>query len=924
MAVTAVTITSGPTVVGRSVTLSGTLSRDGGGTNNNLNFLSYTVGYGSLGTITRLSDNSTIYNAAGTAGTDIAWTWTGTLPEGNYLAVTVNLNEDPYTLLATSASNVGLVQLRKPLSGIWTPRRDSRGLFVPKANGVDSPISSTAGFISVRKLHYNYPVSGSNGIYTTVLNKIIRNSEADYGGYNLQSVNTPYGAGINAQTGWTFTSYPTQGGGLSISRQTWISIFYIYNANKRVTNYPRFFGGIGNNPSNRSHTISWNNPNGEQALIANSDTAFGGGEVAVNGVGNGLHCMVVTSITGGSPTGVRVFLDGQLVGTTTAPSTWNGGTFPTTDFYGNSVSQSGENIGNILFNGILYNYVASDSEAEKLSLNPYSYFFRDAPKTSAKTRLFSGVLSLPDPPTEFSSIKAGRLTPSRWSKQPQGKVDIDWNHPIAQGLNRSIVITGAGAQNPVRPKQLVRYTTRANAFAYSTQGVGLDGSSSEGHQVYLDPDSSMAGATKATYFVYGYTKDRYVYGGVGGKPLLEHGSNYIQKTGYAGGQSITYQLTTSNFEYRGYDAINVVSNYSKFSAAMTFTLGGTQYYYHQGKLDGTNTGTTTATLRYDEGYPLPFKLGGYNGLDSQMGLLWTRELSSNELAALHENPWQIFKPNPGRVYFLPSTVTPFKGGRFLPQRWKQQPQHPGSINWNNSVTKGLVWTYAPTINPLYDLVKNNPIAYPNSSSGETPTKFNNSFSGRQIRSSISTSNNPLGITSTFTVAMIGEFNKQTTNNLGVFFQWYYGTFENQFKLASNNANGFRIIVDALTEPYALVSSTGIVNTSNMFGRKFISASTPSAGTGSLDIYVNNTLNVTTTGSNSWTGVTTHPFDSMYLYVDQAGTTFTQAMLMWNRRLSDAERFLMSENPWQIFKPNPGRMYFIPGVTKRGKFLFLFN
>jgi len=260
------------------------------------------------------------------------------------------------------------------LSNIWIPRRDSRGLFVrsPRWSRAPSP-----GFVG-GKFHYNYAVAGSNGIYTTVHDRIIRKTEESYGPTNLRSVNTPYGVGIDAQQGWQYGNYPIQSGGWNVPRQTWISLFYIYNAQKTITNYPRFFGGVGNNVLQRSHTITWINTAGEQTLVVASDTNFSGGEILVSGIQNGLHCMLVTSVANASATGVRAFLNGEFVGTTTAPNGWNGGTFPTTDFFGASISQSGSDVGNILFNAILYDYVASDAEAEKLSTDPYSYFFVDA------------------------------------------------------------------------------------------------------------------------------------------------------------------------------------------------------------------------------------------------------------------------------------------------------------------------------------------------------------------------------------------------------------------------------------------------------------------------------------------------------------------------------------------------------------------
>lgn len=373
MAVTAATITS-LTLVGRAVTIAGTADRDGGGTDNTLTFLAVDASSNEV-LLTSVFGESTL-NASGPAATGVVFSFTGVLPENTYGVVRCYRLGAPSVLLATSATSVGIVQLRRPLPGVWTPRRDSRGLFVAAPRMGYQP---TIGTVGTPIRHYNYAVAGSNGIYTSVHDRVIRQTEESFPTNLLRSVNTPYGVGIDAKPTWQFGAYPTQGGGWNVSRQTWVSLFYIYDSSKYVGVYPRFFGGVGNNPSIRGQSICWLNSFGQQALVVTSDTGYSGGEVSVNGIGNGLHCMVVTSIASASPTGVRIFLDGQFVATATAPNGWNGGTFPTTDFYGASVSQSGSNIGNILFNAILYGYVASDDEAQQLSLDPYRYFFVDAP-----------------------------------------------------------------------------------------------------------------------------------------------------------------------------------------------------------------------------------------------------------------------------------------------------------------------------------------------------------------------------------------------------------------------------------------------------------------------------------------------------------------------------------------------------------------
>lgn len=534
------------------------------------------------------------------------------------------------------------------LSGVWTPERDARGLFVPKANGVDAPVSSTAGFISTRKFHYNYAVAGSNGIYTTVFNKILRRSDQNYGPVNLLSVNTPYGVGIDAQTGWQAGGYPTQPGGWNVPRQTWISLFYIYDAAKTITNYPRFFGGVGNNPSLRNQTISWNNPAGEQALVVSPETNYGGIEVSVNGVGNGLHCMVVTSNAGGSATGVRIFLNGQFVATTTAPSGWNGGTFPNTDFYANSVSQSGLNIGNILFTAILYGYTASDSEAQKLSTDPYSYFFQDAPKTSAKRRLFSGVLSLPDPPTEF---KGGRFLPQRWKTQPQGAVQVDWNYPITQGLttvflpstpNYRDIISGA--------TDTAQYRAPMRA---GSSGLALSNTNGGNPWSTLIAIPKVAGGYAAlTTFCLYEQPDTTTSGAVFG---AGYDGTYYQGFSKNSGGTVTFGPATNNA------GLSITT--APLATNKTYALCGTARYdqnFRELYVDGVSVGTNTVNgTRLNGQFTLMGSVyqGGQNRCLSVYAFYcWRRQLSTAEIRSLYENPWQIFKPNPGRIYFLPGMI----------------------------------------------------------------------------------------------------------------------------------------------------------------------------------------------------------------------------------------------------------------------------
>jgi hypothetical protein len=388
MAVTAITITSGPTIVGRSVTLSGTYTRDGGGTLNTINFLTYDAGYVNLYQVKQLSNNSALLDLSGTAGTG-PWTWTGTLPDGTYLGVVIALNDSPYTTLAAS-TQVGTIALTGGLPGIWTPRRDARELFVPKAStytsiyGAGTPAYNATGFF--------YPVR--DGIYRSTTNSISK-----YGEYSFiaKSMPTRWGLGIDVPVNWQWhdnvvagnSSWSTSGG-----THMSVAVFSLHNASQYVNPgyYPAILGESRPNLANALDSFNygfWRNSTGEQAILVNVGTGFGGSSFTINGVENGLHCLVVLVTPYGGAAGARIFFDGRLVATTQAP-TYSTLLNMRPYYYWGSISQSHLNVGNVLLNAEAVNVSITDSAAAAISSNPYSFFFRDAPSQQTKlSKIFS-------------------------------------------------------------------------------------------------------------------------------------------------------------------------------------------------------------------------------------------------------------------------------------------------------------------------------------------------------------------------------------------------------------------------------------------------------------------------------------------------------------------------------------------------------
>lgn len=410
MAVTSVTITSGPTVVGRSVTLSGTLDRDGGGTNNDVNFIASNAGF-VTSPVLRISDNAIALDGSGSAGSGIAWNWTGTLPEDSYISVRAYQNSPPYNPLSSATSGF-TVQLRKPLAGIWTPRRDARGMFVPISPSPNALPGGGRNFDMRRAFFYATP----DGVYQN--DQELLSTYGQYGG-RAKGVPTQWGLGIDAPLNWqsVFSGFGyldswAPNAGVSVVQ---LAVFSLYNSGQYVdpSIYPAVFGtSLNSLPNDTGWYVHWRNGSGEQSLLISAGVLYGGASTSIDGVGNGLHCLVMSTTVGGGATGTRIFLDGKFI--TAIPATnYSGFMNIGPSFYWGSISQSHLNIGNVHFNGAISSVLLPDNTLAALSADPYRLFFRDAP--SQTSRLTSRFISLP------SSFQYSRPTTdilTGWARVP--------------------------------------------------------------------------------------------------------------------------------------------------------------------------------------------------------------------------------------------------------------------------------------------------------------------------------------------------------------------------------------------------------------------------------------------------------------------------------------------------------------------------
>jgi hypothetical protein len=274
-----------------------------------------------------------------------------------------------------------------PLTSIWVPRRDARGLLVPKASIAAHPYAGGTGpSTGFERALYFYPVQGG-GIYRQNTNSISRSGE--YGG-DAKAVPHQSGLlGIDVPNNWEWKisngTAPTIAPG-SGTTMVFVSVFSLYNAAKTINNatvgYPSLFGESRSTLPNDSNFYGfWGNASGQQAVTLYPGFGFGGTSITVSGLQNGLHCIVaVVDLYATATAGAfRVFLDGSFYGSGTGP-TYVANTTGRPYYYHGSISQSHHDIGNIHLVADIYcfNQRFSDNRAVQLSANPFAYFFQDA------------------------------------------------------------------------------------------------------------------------------------------------------------------------------------------------------------------------------------------------------------------------------------------------------------------------------------------------------------------------------------------------------------------------------------------------------------------------------------------------------------------------------------------------------------------
>lgn len=253
----------------------------------------------------------------------------------------------------------------------------------------------------------------------------------------------------------------------------------------------------------------------------------------------------------------------------------------------------------------------------------------------------------------------------RWRQQPQGAVQIDWNNPLSIGLSSAVI--GSNGKDIVAATPLVRIGAAGQEI--KSNGIALSSNSTTAHGYstgYITPQSFTNVSTftlleidaKTTYSqIYCVPNaantwvDPYAAFGL----QFDTNNNYLRLWGTSAPISFSFNSVPVAAGSKG--ALSV----TRSGASATLRFNSTSQTISGGSPNAFSNVNRQPLILLNRSNTSPGE-----GVDGRifLHLLWTRALSTFETARLHENPWQIVKPNNRVIYSLPQTVSVSKS-RFL-------------------------------------------------------------------------------------------------------------------------------------------------------------------------------------------------------------------------------------------------------------------
>ena len=257
---------------------------------------------------------------------------------------------------------------------------------------------------------------------------------------------------------------------------------------------------------------------------------------------------------------------------------------------------------------------------------------------------------------------ASLILPRRFTRQPQGPVEIDWNNPLTDGLIVAFS-AGSGFRNIAASTELVKVGT-PNLSAVTQEGVAANFAlaSNDGLSVGT---SSVYNPSEQTIFVIANPTS---FGTSQGMMLFTRDSNTLGRS---------FDLDIYNFSsfgaryyVNGGGTLNTnelrenVAPTAKRYAVCATQIGSNAVLYLDGKSVASSSGfQSIASSTGDTQIGRRTYVGYTQSLNGTLpfAAMWERALSLDEVVAVNNNPWQLFRAKPRVLYFDASS-----GASFLP------------------------------------------------------------------------------------------------------------------------------------------------------------------------------------------------------------------------------------------------------------------
>lgn len=597
----------------------------------------------------------------------------------------------------------------------------------------------------------------------------------------------------------------------------------------------------------------------------------------------------------------------------------------------------------------------------------------------------------------------------RWKQQPQGVLTVDLGHPLAAGLAVALTPRAFNIfdsnQTPITPVSV----RNGPALAYTKQSDAVP-------TIFTLP-KAISSSNWTLLQEVSCTPDPANYSATGGIHSSASERIHLHFKAYPSGNFgadarpyITDWNTTSGLPTSG----RVILGATISSPATT--ISG----YVNGSPTVFRTDITPSTINVNQVELFRKIYGGggpdsmANGSTSSFFFVWTRPLSSSEMYAVSENPWQIFRPKKTVLYSLPgnlfsaldeatsdradyikstaagqvyettlspiqqttgninfvfdagsplntggikfdvldgtnlvksqtvtfpsatshftitpseySSIGPSMFGRFMPQRWKQQPQGNVQIDWNNPLTNGLFLAAAPGISAQYfcRIPTDNPnfvsanvgsvLRY--QSTVRRPTTFGTGFTGTTVYVNSSNVNASyllkdisLGGSPVYTYGFV--YCQMDTPDAAVS-GFSYSNSQSTFSYHATNtyaqfiARNWTSQIDTTANDHFVAAPSGVPSQKQL-------TATVTWVTGQPGRMYNGKNLLVSSNTTVWDGGY-ELYGNLFLTAYGTGKTAGLLGVTWLRALTDNDRAAFDENPWQIFRPNAGRIYGIPPAS----------